>query len=112
MSDPGAFELLDLPTPDGVEVRVRDETAPYGYSNIFTVRLRVRIGTPGASVFHERVLERMGVYEEQVAAVRGELLDGFRDQIAPYLARPDFGEGLARHLRRQLQQAPVSAGYR
>jgi hypothetical protein len=111
MSTPGPFQPLDLPVPAGVEVGVRDETAPYGYSNIFTVRLRVRIGTAGAPVAHERVLERMGVYAEQVEAVRAELLDGFCARIAPYLGRPGFGESLARHLRSRLQQAPAPAGY-
>ncbi|HSH69277.1 MAG TPA: hypothetical protein VK997_05120 [Deferrisomatales bacterium] len=111
MSPHGAFVSLDLPSPHGVEVRVRDETAPYGYNNIFTVRLRVRIGTAGGPVAHERVLERMGVYREQLDAVRAELLAGFRAQIAPYLARPEFGERLAGHLRKKLQRAPVAAGY-
>ena len=111
MSTHSEFVALDLPAPDGVEVRVRDETTPYGYNNIFTVRLRVRIGTAGAPVAHERVLERMGVYREQLDSVRAELLAGFRAQIAPYLARPEFGERLARHLRNQLQQAPVAPGY-
>ena len=112
MSTPGAFVALDLPTtPHGVEVQVRDETAAYGYSNIFTVRLRVRIGMAGGPVAHERMLERMGVYAEQLETVRAELLAKFRAQIAPYLARPEFGERLARHLRNQLRQAPVATGY-
>lgn len=111
MSCADGFFPVSVAVPPNVEVQVRDETACYGYRNIYTVRLRVRISAPGSSVAHERLLERMGVYEEALDAAREELLAGFCNQIAPYLARPEFGERLARHLRSRLQQAPAVAGY-
>jgi hypothetical protein len=112
MSDSPGFVPLDmLPSPEGVEVLVRDETAAYGYSNIFTVRLRVRLRAPGATTSHERVLEKMGVYEEQVEDARRELLDGFRRQIAPYLERPEFAARLSEHLRNQGERAPRLTRY-
>lgn len=112
MSDSPRFVPLDLQlASEGVEVMVRDETAAYGYSNIFTVRLRVRLRAPGATGSHERVLEKMGVYEEQVEVAKRELLDGFRRQVSPYLERPEFAARLSEHLRNQKERALRSGGY-
>jgi len=104
------FVRMDVPVAHGVEVLMRDESTCYGYRNIYTVRLRVRISAAGSPVAHERLLERMGVYEEALDAVRGELLAGFCNQIAPYLTRAEFGEKLARYLRGRVQRAPA-VGY-
>lgn len=110
MSSANGFVRADVPVAQGVDVWVRDETACYGYRNIYTVRLRVRISAAGSPVAHERLLERMGVYEEALNVARRELLAGFCNQIAPYLARAEFGEKLARYLRGRLQRAPA-VGY-
>jgi hypothetical protein len=110
MSSP-EFQVTDLQFPAGVEVTVRDETVAYGYNNIFHVRLRVSLRIPGAPVAHQRLLEKMGVYQERLDSAKHELLSAYREQIAPYLERPEFASRLTDHLRRQLQPVRRATGY-
>lgn len=87
------FARLD--GPEGVRVEVFDESRRYGYKNLFTVALRVCVSFPGGGERFERTLERTGVFEEDVAAARSELLDNFRVNGLPYLFRKDFAQKLA-----------------
>lgn len=94
--------------PGGVRVEVRDETRPYGYSNIFTVKLRVEATFPGADERFVRHLEKMGVFTDGLEAARDELIASFRETGLPYLFREGFVEQLA---RRQAAQPVRAAGY-
>ena len=40
-----------------------------------------------------------------------DLLDGFRRQLEPYLARPEFAARLTEHLRRQAERSLRATGY-
>jgi hypothetical protein len=100
------FALLD--GPEGTRVEVFDETRPYGYKNLFTVALRVVATFPASGERFERTLERTGVFEEEVAAARAELLDNFRVNGLPYLFRKDFAHKLALARGRE---KPKKSGY-
>lgn len=100
------FALLD--GPDGTRVEAFDESRPYGYKNLFTVALRVCASFPGSGERFERTLQRMGVFEEDVAAVRTELLENFRRSGLPYLFREGFAQKLTAARQRE---KPKKSGY-
>ena len=85
----------------GVCVQVFDESRPYGYSNLFHVKLRVvaRFSPDGET--YERTLERLGVSDLDLARVRAELLASFEARSLPYLLHPDFPEKLSERRRRE-----------
>ena len=89
----------------GARVEVRDESEPYGYANVFHVKLRVLARYPGAEEPYERLLERMGVQDGDLERVRSELLRGFESTSLAYLLRADFPERLAE--RREKTRAKV-----
>lgn len=79
----------------GARVEIFDESRPYGYFNLFQVILRVLARFPGDCEPYERVLRRTGVYEEELEAVRRDMLARYRANTLPYLLRADFSERLA-----------------
>lgn len=83
----------------GSVVEVHDESAPYGYANVFHVKLRVRARFPGTEEPYERVLERMGVQAGDLGRVRSDLLTSFETTALGYLLRPDFPGRLAERQR-------------
>lgn len=92
---------------NGVVVTMQDETATYGYANLFHVKLRVFVRVPGEMEPRERILERMGVWEEDMERVRRELLASFEKHTLPYLSRSDFPERL-RAFRKASERKVVS----
>ncbi|MBI5017457.1 MAG: hypothetical protein HZB55_18460 [Deltaproteobacteria bacterium] len=84
----------------GVRVEVCDESAPYAYSNLWHVKLRVVAHFPETEAY-ERVLERMGVYDQDRARVRGELIGTFEATALPYVLRPDFPQRAEERRRRE-----------
>lgn len=89
----------------GSVVEVHDESAPYGYANVFHVKLRVRARYSGTDEPYERLLERMGVQDGDLERVRSDLLRSFEATALGYLLRPDFPSRLA--ARRQAARAKV-----
>lgn len=89
---------------EGIHVEVHDESTPYAYSNLFHVKLRVVARLPGEEAY-ERPLERMGVYDEDLARVQADLLRNFETHALPYLLRSDFPLRLAE--RREREKAKV-----
>ncbi len=84
---------------DGLRVEVRDESKPYGYANLCRVRLRVIAHFDHAEPY-EKVLERMGIGEEDVGRVQDEMLDRFRRSVLSYLSRPNFPARLGEYRAR------------
>lgn len=85
----------------GARVEILDETAPYGYANVFHVRLRVVACFAGVPETYERVLERLGVSEADLERVKVELIGGFEATALPYLFGPDFPARFAERCRRE-----------
>lgn len=85
----------------GVRVEVFNESRPYGYSNLFHVKLRVVARFSEEEERYERTLERLGVSDADLARVRAELLASFEARALPYLFRPDFLTKLADRRRRE-----------
>lgn len=79
---------------NGVRVEVRDLTAPYAYKNIHHVRLEVCATFADCGEKFCRTLEKMGVFEEDLASAKEELLASFRETVLPYLRREDFARRL------------------
>jgi len=90
-----AAPLARFEGENGAVVEIFDQTRPYGYQNLFVVRLAVRGSFPGGEERFERLLERMGVYEEELDAARKALVEEFQTTALPYLFRADFSERLA-----------------
>ena len=104
--DAGAREVLaSYGGADGPRVEVHDESEPYGYANVFHVKLRVRASFPGVGEPYERLLERMGVQDGELDRVRSDLLRAFESTALGYLLRDDFPERLAE--RRERTRAKV-----
>ena len=104
----GAEPFARFDGPDGLRVEVFDESRHYGYRNLYIVALRVAASFPGSGERFERTLERMGVFEEDVAAARAELLENFRRNGLPYLFREGFAQKLAEARQRK---KPKKSGY-
>jgi hypothetical protein len=85
----------------GVRVDVFNESRPYGYSNLFHVKLRVVARFSKEEEGYERILERLGVSDVDLSRVRAELLANFEARALPYLLRPDFPTKLSDHRRRE-----------
>lgn len=83
-----------------MRVEVRDESSPYAYSNLWHVKLRV-VAHFLDNEAYERVLERMGVFDQDRDRVRSELVDTFEATALPYLFRPDFPQRAAERRRRE-----------
>jgi hypothetical protein len=106
MSPPGAEAtksglLAQHWGPNGVEVEIWNETAPYAYANMFHVRLRVDARVPGAAEPYRRRLERIGVYSEDLVRAQRELIAAFESQSLPYLFSTEFPRRFAEHLERK-----------
>lgn len=97
-------------TPNGAEVEITDLTQPYGYQDVFWVRLEVMVNYPlnEGTETYRRTLEKMGVRAEDLEAAREELVASFRETVLPYLSRPDFGEKLKNARERE---KPAAVGY-
>ena len=85
----------------GVLVEVFNESRPYGYANLFHLKLRVVARFPEEAEPYERVLERLGVSDVDLGRVRNELLESFEARALPYLLRPDFPAKLSDSRRRE-----------
>jgi len=86
---------------NGIAVEVHEESAPYGYADLFRVRLRIVAQVPGSEHPHERTLERLGIPAVEVENTQRELLDRFRRNTLPYLLRPDFPQRFAEYHHRR-----------
>lgn len=75
---------------NGVRVEVYDLSSPYGYRNIFHLRLSVVARFKDMTETFERTIEKMGVFEEELEKTKGELLTSFEETGLPYLFRHDF----------------------
>jgi hypothetical protein len=93
MSDTGKL-FEEMTTPEGVRVVISDLSRNYGYQNIFEVRLKVTATFPDADEVFERMLEKMGVFEEDLDATRDQLVATFKETGLPYLASADFPKRL------------------
>lgn len=85
----------------GVEVEVRDESSPYGYSNLVHLKLHVTVRLEGAAEPFESRLERLGVADVDLDDVRAKLLTGFESSVLPYLLRPDFPNKFSKYAHRK-----------
>lgn len=93
---------------NGLTVQFSDRTRRY-YGNFYRVRIVVSCSIPiteqycpshedreqlrrlfGEAASYERILEKMGVPEEETGTVRDHLLAKFLETSAPYLADPVF----------------------
>ncbi|MBI5446842.1 MAG: hypothetical protein HY900_37210 [Deltaproteobacteria bacterium] len=102
MSEPSsAPEVVALfEGENGARVVVYDETRPYGYANLFHARLRV-VGSFGeGGERYERVLERLGVLDSELAVARRDMLENFKASALPYLLRPEFPRRLSEYRSR------------
>lgn len=106
MCSEGVVRVCNL--ADGVAAVVRDDTRHY-FGGDFHVRLQVAVDVPltlawfqdaqeyedavkllGRISRFSRTLEKMAVPQEEVEAVRLDLLNSFEANLLPYLSRPDF----------------------
>jgi hypothetical protein len=85
----------------GVRIDVFNESKPYGYSNVFHVKLRVVARFAGSEAPYERTLERLGVSDRDLVRVRTEMLESFEACSLPYLLRADFPKKLAAYRQRE-----------
>ncbi|GAB4265226.1 MAG: hypothetical protein Kow0092_17410 [Deferrisomatales bacterium] len=99
-STPALEPIRRVEGPNGVTAEVFDHTAPYGYADVFHVKLRVVAHVPGAPRPYERTLERMGVSADRLDRVRAELVEGFLARVLPYLGSSAFPERFRHHLER------------
>lgn len=104
----GAIPYRVFEGPGGATVEVYDLTSAYAYQNIFWVKLKIVGRFPGFEQTFERVIERMGVFEEDLERVREEMLASFRETGLAYLFRPDFAKKLS---EAQKAKPPVAGGY-
>jgi len=51
----------------------------------------------GQSVVFERVLEKMAVPEQDIASIRNQLVDSFKNTAIGYLTTPDFERRFVRN---------------
>ncbi len=86
--------------PNAVEVEFLDETEPYGYANLLRVAVRLVARVPGADRPFEHRLERIGVSPEELHAVREKFVERMKQNLVPYLFRPDFPERYRSHCER------------
>ncbi|MDU0459553.1 MAG: hypothetical protein RW306_12575 [Geobacteraceae bacterium] len=56
----------------------------------------------GQSVVFERVMEKMAVPEQDIASVRNQLLDSFRNTSVAYMSSPDFERRFVRNEYRNI----------
>ncbi len=78
--------------PNAVEVEFLEETGPYGYANLLRVVVRLVARIPGTDRPFEHRLERIGVSPAERRAVRAEFVERMKQNLLPYLFRPDFPE--------------------
>lgn len=78
-----------------------NNSRPYGYSNLFHVKLRVVAHFEGCDERYERTLERLGVPDRDLGRVRAEMLESFEASSLPYLLRADFPQKLAERRARE-----------
>jgi hypothetical protein len=94
----------------GLSATFSDETRHY-FGGYYHVRLRISAAVPvsstafddpeeyqdalarfGATLQMTRVLEKMAVPDDQIEAVRTQLLESFDANVLPYLLRDDFAD--------------------
>ncbi len=100
--------IAEFTGENGVKVEVFDRSRTYAYKNIYHVKLDVVARVPGCAEPFTRKLEKMGVFEEQLAETVKGLLESFEKTGLGYLMRPDFAERYAAHCE---AKAPNAAGY-
>ncbi len=98
MSHPVCLERIR--GPNAVEVEFVEETEPYGYANLLRVAVRLVARVPGAGRPFEHRIERVGVAPARRRAVRAEFLERMKQNLLPYLFRPDFPERYRSHCER------------
>lgn len=114
----------------GVLVVLSDHTSHY-FGGYYHVRINVTADVPlsagsfageseyqdavgrlGNSACFSRTLEKMAVAEEEIDAVRQQLLDSFDTNVLPYLMRADFACSFIRsEYRKSLKPGAVSQRY-
>ena len=96
----------------GLSITLTDETRHY-YGGYYHVKVMAHCIVPiainyfddeaqyhdaldklGQSVRFERILEKMAVPEEDIATVRDQLVDAFKNTAISYLSSPDFDRRL------------------
>ena len=65
----------------------------------------------GESVHFERILEKMAVPEQDIASVRMQLVDAFKDTTLRYLMTPDFDCRLVRNEYRICKSKSTGKGF-
>jgi hypothetical protein len=110
VSEPETKLYESIEGPDGVRVEIWDESAPYAYSNIFWVKLRIVGCFPGVSEPFERRLEKMGVFAEDLEATKRGLVDSFKNSALPYLTRSGFGEKMKAIREKKESPKPKGVG--
>lgn len=88
---------------NGVRLAFEDTTNRYyGDYHRVKIEVRIRLAENGYERAYDfKALEKMAVPGAEVDAVRQQLLENFRQQLLPYLARPDFAQRFLATQRRQ-----------
>jgi hypothetical protein len=104
----GTDRLIATFEGPGVRVEVCDATRCYGYLDVFAVKLQVTARFAPSGLVYERTLEKMGVSDKELDAVKAQLLASWESAEWRYLQRPEFVERLQAHRSRVKTPA---AGY-
>lgn len=127
--------LLDTPIkkitlPNNLELAIFDRTSHY-YGGFYQVSLEVVLDLPvcddfcpdgmvcadvrnilGPVVTFRRILERMGVHQDEISTVRESLMQQFLTSSAAYLGAPSFPSGLIAAELRKTSRRPITSQLR